>query len=173
MKELSIEEKAKRYDEAIKVATDIKAGTATYIKDGTLVIDAIFPELAESEDEKIRKWLIYYFKEVCDNVSEKEKKGVLAYLEKQAEQKPAWSREDETLLNCCLGAINTTDYFDKDNKDKMKDWLYNRFKSLKPQNRWKPTGEQIKALDNARHSNLFNVHVLDTLFHDLKKLREE
>lgn len=48
----------------------------------------------------------------------------------------AWSKEDETLLNCCLGAINTTDYFDKDNKDKMKDWLYNRFKFLKPQNRW-------------------------------------
>jgi hypothetical protein len=47
------------------------------------------------------------------------------------------------------------------------------YDSLFPQNTWKPSDEQIQALDNARHSNSFDVRILDTLFHDLKKLREE
>jgi len=42
--------------------------------------------LLGKEDERIRKWLICYFKEVCDNVSEKEKKGIIAWLEKQGEK---------------------------------------------------------------------------------------
>ena len=51
------------------------------------VAEKYFPELKESkesEGERIRKWLICYFKEVCDNVSEKEKKGIITWLEKQA-----------------------------------------------------------------------------------------
>lgn len=89
MKELSIEEKARRYDGAIKRLEDIETGKCqkTFMFTEGL-FNYIFPELVESEDERIRKWLIYYFKEVCDNVSEKEKKGVLDWLEKQGEQMP-------------------------------------------------------------------------------------
>lgn len=47
-------------------------------------LETLIPELKENEDERIRKWLIHYFKEVCDNVSEKEKKGIVAWLEKQS-----------------------------------------------------------------------------------------
>lgn len=50
-------------------------------------LETLIPELAESEDERIRKWLVNYFREVCDNVAEKEKNAVLAWLEKQGEQK--------------------------------------------------------------------------------------
>ena len=39
-------------------------------------------------------------------------------------------------------------------------------------NTWKPSDEQMKALDAARHNNSFNVRILDTLFHDLEKLKE-
>ena len=46
-------------------------------------------------------------------------------------------------------------------------------KKLYEQKPWKPSEEQLNALDNARHSNPFDVHILDTLFHDLKKLMEE
>lgn len=52
MKELSIEEKAKRYDEAIKIAKDNF--------NGFIRADVVFPELAESEDEKIRKAIVKY-----------------------------------------------------------------------------------------------------------------
>ena len=89
IKKLTIAEKAKRYDEVIPQLKGLLDGIheekCDIMEEDIL---KIFHELKENEDERIRKWLIYYFKEVCDNVSEKEKKGVLAYLEKQSEQKP-------------------------------------------------------------------------------------
>lgn len=52
MKELSIEEKAKRYDEAIEKAKEFKNNPfAGY--DGTDFISALFPELKENEDERM------------------------------------------------------------------------------------------------------------------------
>ena len=63
-------------------------------------LETLIPELAESEDEKIRKDLIRW---VNTNISyERMPDGmnysnecVLAWLEKQGEQKPSWSEEDE------------------------------------------------------------------------------
>lgn len=50
------EEKAKAYDEAIKRGLDyIRYTPATEIVTRQDIFEAIFPELAESEDEKIRK----------------------------------------------------------------------------------------------------------------------
>lgn len=83
MKKLTIEQKAKAYDEALKVLHKYDGANIMFTQD---LKEEMFPELKESEDERIRKWLIYYFKEVCDNVSEKEKKGVLTWLEKQGEK---------------------------------------------------------------------------------------
>ena len=88
MKELSIEEKAKRYDEAIERAK----GLIDFCSDSELkTLENVFPELSESEDEKIRKELIKGFNNL-------DKRAVwyngitygqiLAWLEKQGEQKP-------------------------------------------------------------------------------------
>ena len=56
MKELSIEEKAKRYDEAIKRGLDCIIHTqATEMVTRQDILDEIFPELKDIEDEKIRK----------------------------------------------------------------------------------------------------------------------
>ena len=54
---MSIEEKAKAYDEALKKAKRFHTPDSnnTNLK---AVIENIFPELKESEDERIRKWLI-------------------------------------------------------------------------------------------------------------------
>ena len=86
MKELSIEEKAKAYDEAIKRAKEFVS------KDNVEVTEYIFPELKEPEDERIRKALIDGFKRYNDGslfngclVRE-----ILAWLEKQGEQKPVF-----------------------------------------------------------------------------------
>ena len=85
-------------------------------------LETLVPELVESEDERIRKWLIYYFKEVCDNVSEKEKKGVIAWLEKQGEQKSNancllnWSEMDEKMLKSLEGIVK--DYWAKAEQEK-------------------------------------------------------
>ena len=86
MKELTIEEKALAYDEAIKRAKDmldykeeIRAEDMRYI----------FPELKESEDEKIRKEIINYFK--CQSRDEPSRKDIhnkwIAWLEKQGQVK--------------------------------------------------------------------------------------
>ena len=56
MKELGIEEKAKRYDEAIE-KFDVILHLNTVKESGTIFADdvrKILPELKESEDEKIR-----------------------------------------------------------------------------------------------------------------------
>ena len=95
MKELSIEEKAKAYDKALKVAKDIRNGEAAYIPDGTPVIEAIFPELKDPEGERIRKELIAFLKENHETGRADETwslSGIerwIAWLEKQGEQKPA------------------------------------------------------------------------------------
>jgi len=93
MKELTIEEKAKRYDEAIKKAKAVieQNPLMEYLKKG---IEYIFPELKESEDERIRKVLIDYFnrykeQEECgiDTFFGISTDNILAWLEKQ-EEKP-------------------------------------------------------------------------------------
>ena len=83
MKELSIEEKAKRYDEALKVANKYKD---TYIMFPSIK-EEVFPELKESDDERIRKELLNYLYDVHDD--DEERARWIAYLEKQDEQKPA------------------------------------------------------------------------------------
>ena len=52
----TIEEKAKAYDEAIKRGLDyIRHTPATEMVTRQDIFEAIFPELAESEEEKIKK----------------------------------------------------------------------------------------------------------------------
>ena len=91
MKELSIEEKAKAYDEAIKRVENIKTGkceTTFVFTEG--LFEHIFPELKESEDERIRKdiidhlqFLAKYCIESMPNVDK-----WIAWLEKQGKKKP-------------------------------------------------------------------------------------
>ena len=52
MKELSIEEKAKCYDEALKVLHKYDGANIMFTQD---LKEEMFPELKESEDERIRK----------------------------------------------------------------------------------------------------------------------
>lgn len=83
MKELSIEEKAKAYDEAIKRAREYDF-SLTGVCAGD-VIEDVFPELKESENERIRKELIKYFSEGIEFLSliPYNKEECVAWLEKQ------------------------------------------------------------------------------------------
>ena len=108
MKELTIWQKAQRYDEAINAIKELKAKhpTALVIKDW---IKENFPELAESEDERIRKWLIALIKSneygPISNVGEMpcSKLNVIAWLEKQAQK--AWTEEDKKMLKWVTGYL--------------------------------------------------------------------
>jgi hypothetical protein len=93
-KELSIEEKARLYDEKIEMAKKWRnAPNVDKIPTfANRIIEELFPELAESEDEKIRKELISHFCGIRDNCG-KDWYGynindVIAWLEKQGEPNP-------------------------------------------------------------------------------------
>ena len=74
------EEKAKAYDKAIERAKSL-IGDTIIEESGQHIAEVIFPELKESEDERIRKEIIKYIKTGTYH------KDWLAWLEKQGEQK--------------------------------------------------------------------------------------
>ena len=87
MKELSIEEKAKAYDEALKQIKECTPDENGFI---TIYPNEIFPELKENEDEKIinllkrvvEKWHNVGY---SDYVMDTPKSDIIAWLEKQGE----------------------------------------------------------------------------------------
>lgn len=89
------EQKAKVYDEAVErlrnAFYDNNSRMCEEYRDAVLkIIEPIFPELKESDDERIRKWLIKDMgrRLSCWTSTEVTKEQVLAWLEKQGEQKP-------------------------------------------------------------------------------------
>ena len=215
MKELSIEEKAKRYDEKLDAARHIYTDPSVKEED-KYYIEVIFPELAESEDERIRKALIKYFTLSDDNADYQccgvHYKDIVAWLEKQGEiskewsemkvaniqtelqkmvnlkqkteqveQKAAWSEGDEKLVKNLISTLSNLyarNLIEKETKEKYTNLL----KSLKNRYTWKPTEEQMVALDgicsyirnNADWEiSLDMIAELYKLSEQLKKLMEE
>ena len=209
MKELSIEEKAKRYDEAHNVAENIHRFSSDLAEIKRM--EQLFPELKESEDERIRKEIIESMRHQMDRFSDapnviKKYKKWIAWLEKrgeqkpdychhevdlsgcseeyrkayydgwnncnqqhaqlEAEQKPDWSEEDEDILNTIINHFKVD--IECTDEDDIVRWL----KSLKPQNRWKPSEEQIDALEDAIADAVSSIqkNILNSLYSDLKKL---
>ena len=181
MKELSIEEKAKRYDEALKVLHKYDGANIMFSQS---LKEEMFPELKESENLRIIKAIKYGLDHVFTNntnVFEVTKEQCLAWLEKQGKQKlinstleekdkmddaftkmmlkdeqkiAKWSEEDEETLKCisCLLTeqsrpdYNGSTFWTKEQLVRWNNWLNARLKSLRPQNRWKPSERQKEAL---------------------------
>ena len=87
---MDVEEKAKAYDEALKVLHKYDGANIMFTQD---LKEEMFPELKESEskDERIRKAIIQFFELQDDNTTYSliPKKDILVWLEKQGEQKLA------------------------------------------------------------------------------------
>ena len=136
-----------------------------YVKE---LIDITFPELKESEDERIRKEIIGYLNSRVATAEETELlyfKRWLAYLEKQKDQKPAeWSEEDEYRRQQVIDALERNGY------NVLTDWL----KSLRPQPHWKPSEEQMEAVLTAQSVGSYGHRkALAELYNDLKKVAHE
>ena len=146
-------------------------------------------ELKEgNDDERIRKSLIEYFRwNVQQLLNDFSNKDVVAWLEKQGEQKHVDKAEpkshkgsytfdgiDKEILNAAiLFAMNSSDEFACNSvaKEDVIDWL----KSIKERIGWKPSDEQMIALSEA--SGIVGMLTprgmhLQSLYNDLKKLTE-
>jgi hypothetical protein len=98
---MTVEEKAKAYDEALERARAINNGKDVDVEAGTTICKYIFPELAESDDEKIVKDLIEYLKvDMGCNPSQFESfyKKSISWLEKQGKQKQTWRPNAAQLI---------------------------------------------------------------------------
>ena len=138
-------------------------------------IEHIFLELAESEDERIRKAIIKHFKQEEDKFKGLTFNGyyykdVYAWLEKQGEQKPvAWSDDDERMLDDIISHLESEhDIMPKCNTSQIK-WL----KSIRPAKQWKPTLEQMQALTEIINflANNHSPHYNDYLYNILSNIR--
>lgn len=140
------------------------------------VIESIFPEIVESEDEKMI-WLIKtalyvqsdelaeYYKR--HNITEEE---IFTWLKKQGDKKHPNSKEDERLKNTTISFLKDFANNGYENAVECIDWL----DALKPQSNWKPTTEQMQTL----HAQLIegtvtypeDKRVLTSLYEDLMKI---
>lgn len=182
-------------------------------------IHTLIPELAESEDERVRKALIDGIRQIrCKNSVTQEQ--MLAWLEKQ---KPAkWSEEDENMLTGIIERGSSQIPFGElALRKEQLEWLMDRFKFLHFQSRdyaitfwtyldehrpegkmclsngecadiekafiehdwakilryakkyrpsWKPSEEQMEALENSTALTEEQGEALYSLVQDLKKL---
>jgi len=167
---------------------------------GVWAIQRIFPELRESEDERIRKNLIRMVQNVRNDSTEKGYYDIsfdkyLSYLEKQKEQKPAeWSEEDETHVEFILESLEDQIRFCKKDAEgayyaKQIRTAQNWLKSLRPvskeslQPHWKPSEEQMEAFKGyiedfqakaeAAVGGWNNFDVMIRLYEQLKAIKEE
>lgn len=119
----------KKYKEALEIARQFSEHPLQ--EDSSNIVEYIFPELKESEDEKVRKALIEYFRwNVQQLLNDFSNKEAIAWLEKQGGQKFAWSEADSDFMYDTLS--NLTEIKDRygegyGNVGKCIDWL----KSLK------------------------------------------
>ena len=91
----------------------------------------------------------------------------LKSLKSRVQLKQEWSEEDKERLTSCIQLLKTSDGFDTINTK----WL----KSLKERYTWKPSGEQMKALDNFIFAKYPNIEKYEksvkSLYQDLMKLK--
>lgn len=112
----------------------------------------LFPELKESEDERIRKNLITFFKgEYGTNSNARfagiKVKDIIAYLEKQDEQKQEWSEDDLISLGYLATFVDENgDSFYGKNKPNVVKWIRS-FANLNPTQKQELSEGDVAVLD--------------------------
>ena len=144
------------------------------------ILEALAPELRESDDERTRKALIEVLHRLPSSAFDYGAEGgylgatkeqMLAYLEKQKEQKPEWSEEDEKDVAHIIRVLDDCYAYGKHDLNKTDhENLVGTLKSLRPS--WKPSEEQMEALKNSAYGAYQNGDgpALRELYEQLKNL---
>ena len=129
MKELTIQEKAERYDKSLERASNLHKDAVEMENNMvTKTCEVIFPELVESEDESIRKNLIELLLDTPsqDIISHHlELSKVLSWLEKQGKE-TSWKPSKEEM-DALYGLAYITNQYDE-HKEKVITRLYQDLK---------------------------------------------
>jgi hypothetical protein len=96
-------------------------------------------------------------------------KHIIAVLEKQGEQKPAWSEEDISKIDTIIGYIASSAGEKLGVLLPCINWLKSLKDSVQPQNKWKPTEEQLKALYDSIPENVTEISEREMLLNELYK----
>lgn len=161
-------------------------------EDSAGIVEYIFPELKESEDERIRKELITWLQNIEGQVLPIDRyNAALSWIEKQGEQKPAeWSEEDDGFLNL-LFAIFTNEHpngvFSTDNitvfkgncvtSNRIIAWLKSIKNRVQPKQEWSEEDEQYllvckNALVKYQTTDKWDAHIISHWLEDkLKSLK--
>lgn len=89
----------------------------------------------------------------------------------QPKPQQEWDGDSAKMINECIAAIYAADCYSLEDKNQMEDWL----KSLRPQNKWRPSESDIRILEQVIDGtvNPINYHAtLYAILEQLKKLRE-
>ena len=86
-------EKAEAYDEALERARAINNGKDVDVESGTTICEYIFPELKESEDDKIKKEIISILRNTYWTSNRNRFNELVAWLEKQGNQSSPQTNE--------------------------------------------------------------------------------
>ena len=185
------QEKAKRYDELTKEVKDFFEGKQKMPNDVDKTLELLFPELKESDDERIRKAIISGMTAIKGQGKETfatiRINDCIAWLEKQGKQKSQGKtalealKEEKVDNQNCIKSVDETSIA-VNNPDAYKIGFADGETHAKEE-QWKPSDEQIKHLtdvvNDAKHKNSIStngygpyIH-LSTLLQQLKKLKEK
>jgi len=90
----------------------------------------------------------------CDIPSERQKDSKVVKFDHDREQKPVeWSDKDKAMLKVAIAVLRRYGH------DDVADWL----KSLRPQPHWKPSKEQMEALERASTNEYLSARQYDIL----------
>ena len=167
MKEVSIEEKAKRYDEALKQIKECTPDENGFV---TIYPQEIFPELKESEDEKLRKRLIQIFKsyqnskthinpnkweglKICDILAWFEKQGkIVEYYEDKLDRCACYNfNKGYKAAMEKQGEQKAVKYDKVEPKFKVGDWVTNSIETVQITGYDIDYGYQVDYKGNLQH----------------------
>lgn len=112
----------KRYKEALENASIAYKDEDKHLK---ATLERIFPELKESEDERIRKELIAHFRNtrcVTEEGAEKIAQWV-AWLENQGKKQYMWTDNDRVMAFTLLRDVDQMTYISDEGKNERLQWL--------------------------------------------------
>ena len=82
----------KKYKESLALMVDCIPDEDGYVH---VRPQDIFPELKQSGDEKIRKWLIEYFGKINNEIDIQDRGEIISWLEKQGDSPVKWNKNNE------------------------------------------------------------------------------